>query len=368
MGSLATRANQTPAERVGVALGNAVGASVGVGAALRGRAVGKGVLLAVHAATAEARTITSANRSRITQQLYSTRQGTHVQSGSHRGLPMLTIKGDVPTAHDAESVQFARVIASLTQHANRVGEWGYLLLDHGFSHKRGDVIDADQDWNGQIDILLLAPHKIVIYELKGFTAAIKHVTSGPGRWTIQRAASGEEEQVRSYFLQASKQRAFLLRDFLRSFERSHPQYADNHWMVDARVVFKEGSDLSGFFYSVPNTETEEKLETDVISNLNDEGSKAFVRSAYSDREPGTNKLQRIRPTQLELDRMQRIYAENGIMPRTSKWFKVITEEQIPGDLEEVGSDRFTLDPEGAGLLMDDLASTAWVYDPFQKTS
>lgn len=275
---------------------------------------------------------------------------------------MLTVIGDAPTSSAAEAVQFERVIAILQNCQDRIGPWGYLILDHGFAHARGDIIDVDHDWNGQIDILLIAPHRIAIYELKGFTVTIIYGTTGSGQWKIRRAAAGEEEASRSFFLQASEQRAFVLRDFLHKFHERHPEYAHNHWVVDARVVFKDGSDLSGFFYGVPLTEMPETLEHDVLPLVSTEEDKAFVRSAFSARERGTNKLQRA-VWGSDLRNLRRIYQENGIRPRTSKWFRVITEEQIPADLADIGSDRMLIDRECANLMIEELRSTAWVYNP-----
>lgn len=274
---------------------------------------------------------------------------------------MLNVIGEVPTESDAEAAQFTRILNIFEEAQEQIGPWSYLVLDHGFTHRRGQLIDVDSDWNGQIDILLLAPQKIAIYELKGFTASIISGTTGPESWKIRRLALGVEESVASYFIQASKQRAFILRDFFPRFGERHPEYAHNHWVVDSRLVFKAGADLSGFAHSIPMTETTEKLESDVLPFIASDDDKEFVRYAFSGTEFQTNKLHRGGLTGPEQKRLQRIYSENLITPRTAKWFKVITEEQVRNDLSGLGSDRFSLEPQSAEIMIEDLLAEAWQY-------
>ncbi len=273
----------------------------------------------------------------------------------------MEVVGSIPTTHGAEEAQFERVLDILRSAEELFGSWSYLIFNHGFSHERGEVMERDQDWNGEIDILLISPNKIVIYELKGFTATVVQGSTDSNPWRIKRLASGIEETVGSYFIQASKQRAFVVQDFFRRFDRRHPEYAHNHWIVDSRLVFRTGSDLSGFAYSVPRTESPETLQTDILPLVANDDDRLFVADAFSGEEYGTGKLGRIGMTEAEEQRLRTIYKKNGITPRTARWFGVITEDQIPSDLPDTGSDRFLLDQKAASGIIDDLLAEAWTY-------
>ena len=215
-------------------------------------------------------------------------------------------------------------------------------------------MDGDSGWNGQMDILLLSEHKIVVYELKGFTAKIIYAKTDNSPWVLQRAAATEPDEVRSFFQQASKQRAFLQRDFLKRFDDIHPELVADHWLVDARVVLKAGSDLSGFFYKVPLTENLADLEEKVLPKVVRQEDKEFVRRAFSGIEPGTGKLQRIELAPNEYERLNALYRDNDITPRTQKWFRLVTEDQLLEDLRQAGSDRFTLSMEMAYQMIGEL--------------
>ncbi len=267
-----------------------------------------------------------------------------------------SIYGQPPTESSAEAAQFDRVLRALSRARDVIGPWCTLLLNHRFTHIAGSLIDGDVDWNGQMDILLFSEHKIVVYELKGFTAKIIYAKTDNSPWVVHRAASNEPEEVKSFFQQASKQRAFLQRDFLHRFDGLHPEMAENHWLVDARVVLKAGSDLSGFFYKVPLTETLDDLEQKVLSKFAHPADKAFVRNAFSGVEAETGKLQRIKLSHEDYDHLKALYRDNGIIPRTQKWFRLVAEDQLHSDLLQLGSLRFTLSKDIAREMVEGLLS------------
>jgi hypothetical protein len=268
-----------------------------------------------------------------------------------------SVLGTVPATNGAERAQFQRVIRILSKARNRIGPWCVAVVNHDFVHSAGPLIDGDSDWNGQIDLLLLAEHKIAIYELKGFTARIIYGKTDNSPWVIEKAASNSTEKVRSYFQQASKQRAFLQRDFLPKFDARHPELVgQNHWLVDARVVLKSGSDISGFFFKVPLTETENELEQNVLSRLELAGDREFVRRAFSGVEVETGKLHRIKLPLEDYERLKKIYREHDLRPRTQKWFGIVTEDLIAEDLNQIGSDRFTLTGSTASTMIEELLS------------
>ena len=210
------------------------------------------------------------------------------------------IIGDIPIQDPAETSQFERVLALLREAAGRIGPWCIVVLDVLYYHNRGKVIDDDNDWNSQIDILVFSENRIIAYELKGFTAKIIYGKTDNQDWIIKRRNSTKTNKVPSFFKQASKHHAFLVRDFLPEYRDNHPQLSENHWIVDARVVLKPESDLSGFSYGIPSTIFKDKFESDVIIRIQSVSGREFIRKFYSGIEEETGKLHSVKVSPDEL--------------------------------------------------------------------
>lgn len=247
--------------------------------------------------------------------------------------------GTMPHQHPAETTQFERVLKILGSTWNYYSSWAIAVIDIPFAHEKGNRIDGDYNWNGQIDILLLMENKIVTYELKGFTAKLLHGTTDDRDWEIETVKNGRKI-VSSFFQQASRGRAFLLQDHILKFMETKEHYKDCHWVVDARVVMKPNSDFSGFFYRIPRTIKIEELEK-MIETLSPE-NKGILKNYYSGIEYGTGKARSIKVSPSEYRHIYQICFENNILQRTMKWFSLIREDEIAPDLGNCGSSRFHL--------------------------
>lgn len=256
-----------------------------------------------------------------------------------------TLIGSIPTQHPAETSQFERVIRIIKENYITVGSWAVVVLDIGFEHEKDTIIDVDTDWNGQIDILLLMRDKIVVYELKGFTAKIIKGKTDNNPWVVNTLKHGIKI-TKSYFYQASKCRAYILRDFLEKYRKCEGKFSDTHWVVDARIVLKDDSDFSGFFFRVPRTINEEDLAV-IASNLSNDLDIELIRRYYSGRELGTNKLHSICLPPEEYRKVYEILKKANYSIRTNRWFKLLTEKDIKGDLKLVGSSKNELAEEDA---------------------
>ncbi len=267
-----------------------------------------------------------------------------------------TIKvfGKCPTANPAEHDQFIRVTNIIAEASDSHCDWAVMLRDFNYCHTAGDRIEFDKDWNGQFDILVLTEHKIIIYELKAFTASILYGTTGPADWRIQRLNAKHPNTVSSYFIQVSKQRAYLLQDYLQSLCSLGMLGTEEHFVVDARLVFRSGSDLSGFFHRIPMTANEETFESNILSLINSKDDRQFVRDVFSERECGTGKLKRRKIPKQDYERLKTIFASYEIHGRTTKWFKVLTEERITEDFGTCGSDGFSVREEDAIQIAEDI--------------
>lgn len=179
--------------------------------------------------------------------------------------------------------------------------------------------------------------------MKGFTAKIIKGTTDNNKWKIKRWNSSKSNEVTSFFQQASKHHAFLVSDFLPKYRDNNIHLSENHWIVDARVVLKPESDLSGFFYKFPQTIFKDSLKTDVLDNISSASDIDFIIGLYSGIEQETGKLSAKNVSIKDYQRANEIFRDNSIPLRTKKWFRLITENQIQSDILQTGSDRFILD-------------------------
>jgi hypothetical protein len=254
----------------------------------------------------------------------------------------IRILGSCPEANPAERGQIIRVTNEIAIAAAKEDDWAIIVRDVDYSHHAGKRIEFDRDWNGQFDILVFTQSKIVIYELKAFTVNIIYGNTGPQNWYIRRLNASGPNRVPSYFLQVSKQRAYLLRDYLESLRLSNTFTDEQHFVVDARLVFKSGSNLSGFFHSPTRTIHDESFELDFLNNITAVSDKEFMENAYSHREKETGKRLLRRLPKEDYARLNDIYLTYGFVDRTTKWFKMLTEEMIIKDYGTCGSDRFSI--------------------------
>ena len=265
----------------------------------------------------------------------------------------IKVYGECPIANPAEHDQFNRVTSVIVEATASQCDWAVILRDFDYRHRAGKRIEFDQDWNGQFDMLVLAENKIIIYELKAFTVSILYGNTGPADWLVRRRAAKRPNKVSSYFVQASKQRAFFLQDYLHRLCGLGIFTSEDHFAVDSRLVFKSGSDISSFFHRIPMTENEDTFEIQILSRVHAEDDRRFVKDVFSEREPGTGKLKRRKIPHEEYKRLKGIFASNAIQGRTTKWFRVITEAEIIEDFRTCGSDGFTIKEEDADLVAAD---------------
>ncbi len=255
--------------------------------------------------------------------------------------------GIIPKNHPAEIAQFERVIGILKSNAHIIGPWVVCVLDIPIIHKAGNRIDSDTDWRGQIDMLIISRNKIVLYELKGFTAQILYGKTDNREWKIRRWRSRRPELVPSFFQQASKNRAYILQDFLENYRNTHDRLENQHFVVDARVVLKEESNLNGFFYRIPRTIEEEVFYNEILPRIYDTEDRNLMQKLYSGIEVETGKLHTVKLDKEEYKQSQDIFRKYNIPIRTDKWFRLLTEKDIVLDLYGTGSDRFIIEQEKA---------------------
>ena len=100
------------------------------------------------------------------------------------------------------------------------------------------------------------------------------------------------------------------------------------------------------------TERADEFESEVLAEIHVADDREFVRNVYSGREYATGNLRRRKLSQADYERLKEIYVRYGLKPRTSKWFRVISEDIIASDLPETGSDRLHLSREAGARIVE----------------
>ena len=264
----------------------------------------------------------------------------------------LNVYGELPSHDEAEREQVKRVLHLLNKQYNLIGPWNVIFVNKNYKHQKGSIIEKDKDWCGQYDLIVLSEHKIIIYELKGFQTHLIEATTSQKKWVMKNSNQDRIVKRNSYFTQASKQRIAFLKDVLESLT----EQGMNHWDVDSRVIFKDGSHLVNFWYFPTATIDEESFQTEYLSNISNEKDSRLLQEYFSKEEKGTGKKM-LRPLRSnEVSDLRRIFRENQLNIRTTKWFKVLTERQIVEDLKTTKSSRFLLNYETAEEIMKRLTA------------
>jgi hypothetical protein len=228
-----------------------------------------------------------------------------------------------------------------------------VMLDVDYIHKAGRRIENDTDWTGQIDLLLVRKDRIVIYELKSKRCKIVRGRTDNQPWTIDYLPSGPKRQERSFFDQVSKQRADFIQRFLNEFKRSRQNLSGLKFIVDARVVFESGSDISGFYYKIDSTTKADEFQEKVLARIGDDEERAFVYNAYArSTNPSNLKLRSLEAA--DLKRLHAIYRKWDVRTKTEKWFKVITEDELIADVASAGYETFSLRDEDMHAMAREL--------------
>ncbi len=253
----------------------------------------------------------------------------------------MRVFGPLPPQEDRETKQFRRVLDSIRRCVPELGGWVTVLMNFDYSHSVGGRIENDKKWDGQFDIIVLASHRIVIYELKAQKLRILYGRSDASYWELE-YPNGKKIQRRSYFDQVSKQRAFFLQEYLNRFKENHTIPQPNHYVVDARVVLLPGSDTSGFYYKIPVSSKAPEFETEILANISDPSEHDFVRDSYSNPKANAGTVRLNQLSDQDYDRMEDIWKRYGLERKTAKWFLLLTEDQIEDDLRLPGYEDFTL--------------------------
>jgi hypothetical protein len=236
---------------------------------------------------------------------------------------------------NAESAQVARILRTLRAIESRLGDELVVLVNFSFIHTKGNQIEDDKDWDGEIDLVVFSQHITVVYELKAKKVYIQKGTTDNRYWEFNYLDIDRRKHRFPFFSQASKQRAFLIRDYLNEWKVRYEIPKPNHFRIDSRLVFLPGSNYTRFFYKLPAEYEHEAFEIEYLSKIPNPEDRRILDHAYSviSEKTGKRKLMHVEPE--VYTRLYEIINENEIVVKTANWFKILTEDQIEKDFESI---------------------------------
>jgi len=272
------------------------------------------------------------------------------------GENMLEIYGELPKKENiSEFNQYKRVVSILRKILQKTNYTGIIVSETLYSHRQGKLIDNDCNWNGQFDLILILSHKIIIYELKAKEITINFGTTDNRDWEWYYNSDLNKKFKDSFFKQISKQRIYFLSEFLNKFKEKYSIPAPHHFVIDSRVILKNGSDYSRFFYKPPANYDMEKFKDNILNKISKSEDKEFMLSVYSKKsdKEGFNKQRYLKKS--EYTKLCNIIEKNQIKLKTANWFKILTEDKIEKDFFNIpDSDKFNISYENIRKIPYDL--------------
>ena len=237
-----------------------------------------------------------------------------------------------------------RVLAALRGSVRRNLEFGVAVIHQNYHQP---ATGKDKGWKGELDILLLCSDRIFVYELKSGHTKILLGRTDERSWVVARAGSARRQK--SWFIQASRQRFFILQRYLESQRTRLGFCREDHFVVDSRIVCEDGSDLSGFYHKVPITLTPEMLD-EILPHLS-EDDQELILDTYAKPLYDTNELGIVRKlSAVQLEKIETAFRRADCPLKTERWFGLLTESQLQHDLLTTQTDRFHLSFEQARAL------------------
>lgn len=264
----------------------------------------------------------------------------------------MEVYGSIPVQDFRERDQFVRMLRLIDKGIDSLGGWAVVLLNFDYRHLAGNLIENDRSWNGQFDMVVLCEHRILLYELKAMRVRLVNATTDECGWQME-SLNGRKLHPGSLFDQISKQRTHFLQTYMNGFKQRHEIPEPNHYVVDARLVFRSGSDLSRFDYKPPVDYRKDLFEQEVLNPVLDDEARAFVRGCFVPDPPRNEWLRQNALSRNERQRLNQFWKQWNLPVKVAKWLKVITEDEVASDLQEPSYEEFGLTKEQAGLIADE---------------
>ena len=240
-----------------------------------------------------------------------------------------------PKSKIGEYKQHKRILKKINKMLNATNIDGIVLSGLDYSHDKDNIINNDSSWNGEMDIVLLTSHKTVIYELKAKEITICTGTTSGKNWKFYYNSDSKKYHFQSFFDQASRQRAYLTRDYLNKFKAKYKIPEPNHFVVDSRLVLLPGSDYSKFYIKPPRNYDMGKFKENILDKIVEDDDKKFMINAYSKKtkKSGINDLVKLTPENYII--LRNIIDKYQLKLKSGNWFRVLTENLIEEDFYNI---------------------------------
>ncbi len=237
-----------------------------------------------------------------------------------------------------ENEQFEELLNILKEEYGRSNsDFCYLFINLPYKIQLKSRYDTEQILRGQIDLVVLKRHMVMIIEFKDKKGhVIGKTNSDP--WKIKYDGDADFAEEKSYFSQVSNQRTFLLQDYFSNFFSRRGIKEDSYINVDARLVFRSGSELEINFMPTRRVKLD-TFEQQLLAKVAEEEKEILLKSYVKidrHREDHRNGyFLRYELTTEQIDAVKAILDKIGYN-RAKKWFKAITMSDLLKEITTTG--------------------------------
>jgi hypothetical protein len=225
----------------------------------------------------------------------------------------------------------------------------YIFFNINYFHEGLNVEWNSDEWNGEIDMIVLCRNYFIIFELKNKKGIIKGQTKR-GQWKVKYENHERFKSERDYYSQCSRMKTFFSRNYwpkniqLNIMEKSKLR-------PDVLLIFQNGSDLSNVKFT-PSKKIIVEDYNKILEKVNKKDANFMKQNFHYDDQQKIY-LVNYGVDLIDEDILERIYNYCGMENRVKKWFHVLTEDKLGELLPFLGSDSFMITDKIVNILIKD---------------
>ena len=225
----------------------------------------------------------------------------------------------------------------------------YIFFNINYFHEGLNIELNSDEWNGEIDMIVLCRNYFIIFELKNKKGIIKGQTK-KGPWKVKYENYERFMSEKDYYSQCSRMKIFFSRNYWP--KNIQPNIMEESKLrPDVLLIFQKGSDLSNFKYTPPQKISVKDYDM-IIKKVNKK-DRNFMEENFHYDDQQNKYSANYGSNIIDEDILERIYNYCGIENRVKKWFHVLTEDKLSELLPFLGSDSFKITDKIINIFIKD---------------
>ena len=225
----------------------------------------------------------------------------------------------------------------------------YILQNVNYYNEGLGLKWNSNEWNGEIDMIVLCKNHFIIFELKNKKGIVKGCTK-KGLWGIKYKDNDNFKYEKDFYSQCSRIKAYFSQNYWPKNIQSNIDM-NSKLRPDVLLVFNNGCDLSKIKFTPMHKI--DKNDYKIIINGNIEEYKIFMKSNFHYDDEQKSYLLNYGVNLIDEEILEIIFNTYGIENRVKKWFHVLTEDSLYDLLFSLGSDSFEITDYIFNILIKD---------------